>query len=550
MSTAGPVPAGTETPIARTLYEIAHALDTPRDREQRLGRALRLLQLLVPYDHCALLEATRHGDPTLVMPPGSAGDPAALRTILTRFLRLLAGGDTPDPRWLPADLAHLAAPSHLAVPVIGLDQVLGVLLVMRSPADAYREDHLGLLSVVASQLAAYLSAYRLKQDEDELSQRREAARVEAEAANRAKDEFLAILAHELRNPLAPILAAMQTIRRQADADPAVRRARDVVERQVRHLARLLDDLLDVSRFARERIHLRTQRVTLGTIVADAVETTRGLIDERGHTLSLSLPESPIWLEGDPTRLVQVVGNLLNNAAKYTPPGGRVSVTGAQQGDQILLRVSDNGIGIAAEMLPRVFEPFTQGHHSLDRSSGGLGVGLTLARTLVELHGGTLTAASEGPGRGSEFVVRLPVGPGPDRDATARDETVRPAVPRHILVIEDNEDLREMLRTALEIDGHRVEVAQNGMDGLEVAMATTPDVALVDVGLPGLDGYEVARRLRAAFGSRLFLIALTGYGQAADRRRAQEAGFDAHLVKPVSHDDLSRLLATGSRRAAP
>jgi two-component system CheB/CheR fusion protein len=431
-----------------------------------------------------------------------------------------------------------------------MDQVLGVLMVMRREPDGYQEYHLSLLSVVASQLGAYLAACRLKADEDELARHREAARAEAEAANRAKDEFLAMLAHELRNPLAPISSAMLTIRRQADTDPAIRRARDVVERQVRHLARLLDDLLDVSRFARERISLRTRPVTLGAIVVEAVEVTRGLVDERSQILSLTLPESPLWLEGDPTRLVQVVGNLLNNAVKYTPPGGRIRVTGAQEGDQIVLRVSDNGDGIPAEVLPRVFDPFVQGARSLDRSGGGLGVGLTLARTLVELHGGTLTASSDGPGRGSEFVLRLPAARGPAQGSPARDEGGRPVLPRHILVIEDNEDQREMLRTALEMDGHRVEVARDGLEGIGAALAAPPDVALVDIGLPGLDGFEVATRLRAALGRRVSLIALTGYGQAADRRRAEEAGFDAHLVKPVSHDELNRLLATTSRRAAP
>ena len=549
MRAAGAVPTKVEPSIARTLYEIAHVLDSPKDPEQRLGHVLQLLDRIVPYDRCALLDATRGADPTLVMPSGSAADPN-LAAILTRFHRLLVGGDPPDPTWLPPDLVHLATPSRLAVPVIALDQVLGVLLVMRNETDGYREDHLSLVSVVASQLAGFLAACRRKDDADELARHREAARAQAEAANRAKDEFLAMLAHELRNPLAPMTIAMHTIRRQADSDPMVGRARDVVERQVQHLARLLDDLLDVSQFTRDRIRLRPQPVTLGAIVAGAVEAARGLIDERKHVLSVSMPEAPLWLEGDPTRLVQVVSNLLNNAAKYTAPGGQISVAACHQGDQVVLRVRDSGIGIAPDMLRRVFEPFIQGNPSLARSAGGLGVGLTLAQTLVELHGGTLTASSDGTGCGSEFVVQLPPGRGPDRSPAVADEAPGPVRPRHIILVEDNEDLREMLRTALESDGHRIEVARDGLEGLDIAMATAPDVALIDIGLPGLDGYEVAARLRAAFGNRMALIALTGYGQPADRRRVEEAGFDAHLIKPVSHEELSRLLAARPRRTGP
>ncbi len=368
----------------------------------------------------------------------------------------------------------------------------------------------------------------------------EAARIAVEAENRAKDEFLAMLGHELRNPLMPIGIAMQTIRGQAERDPAVQLARDAVERQVKHLSRLLDDLLDVSRLMRGKIELRKETVALQTIVAEALEATRGFIDARSHVVSVSLADDPLWLEADPTRITQVVGNLLNNAAKYTPRGGEISVTGYGERGEVVLRVRDTGIGIAPEMLRPVFDLFVQADRSLAGSEGGLGVGLTLARTLIELHGGNIIVRSEGPGRGSEFVVRLPVGVpvGPRR----RDDSRRVAVQaRHILLVEDDEHVRKALHRTLTLDGHRVEVARDGPEGVEIALATGPEVAFIDIGLPGIDGYEVGRRIRAALASRVLLVALTGYGQERDHRRSSEAGFDAHLVKPVTYEDLTRLL---------
>jgi CheY-like chemotaxis protein len=258
---------------------------------------------------------------------------------------------------------------------------------------------------------------------------------------------------------------------------------------------------------------------------------------------MSLPAEPLWFEADPARITQVVGNLLDNAAKYTPRGGEISVTGYCEGSEVVLRVRDTGVGISPEMLPRVFDLFAQTERSLARSEGGLGVGLALARTLVELHGGNIAVESEGPGRGSEFVVRLPVGaPVGHR---GRGDSRRAAVqPRHVLLVEDNDDIRDALRAELEFDGHRVDAVRDGPRGVELALATVPQVALIDLELPGLDGYEVGRRIRAALGRRVFLVALTDdrYRQERDRRRSSEAGFDAHLVKPVSHEDLTRVLA--------
>jgi signal transduction histidine kinase len=364
--------------------------------------------------------------------------------------------------------------------------------------------------------------------------------------NRHKDDFLAMLAHELRNPLAPILSAMQVIRRHPANEDVVQRAQEIVERQVRHQARLLDDLLDVSRITRGQIRLRRAPVELRSAVSAAVEATRPLIDARSHTLTVALPETPLRLQADATRLIQIIANLLDNAAKYTSPGGQIALAARQDGDVVVLSVRDTGVGIPLDMQSRIFELFTQVDAPIARSLGGLGLGLTLVRRLTELHGGAVAVASDGPGRGSEFTVRLPIGQAePAPEATTPGAHGR----RHVLVIEDNADAREMLRVALELDGHRVESAEDGPRGVEVALRTTPDVILVDIGLPGLDGYAVGRRLRAALGDRVTLVALTGYGQSEDRRRTSEAGFDAHLVKPVDPEVLSRALAAGFRTAA-
>jgi signal transduction histidine kinase len=365
-------------------------------------------------------------------------------------------------------------------------------------------------------------------------------------ASRHKDDFLAMLAHELRNPLAPILSAMQVIRRHSDNHEVVQRAREVVERQVRHQAQLLDDLLDVSRITRGRITLRKTAVDLRAAVAAAVEATRALIDARTHTLTVVMPNDTVRLEADPTRLTQILTNLLDNAAKYTDPGGQIELTARREAGDVVLSVRDSGVGIPLDMQGRIFDLFTQGDVPIARSQGGLGLGLTLVRSLTGLHGGTVEVRSEGRGRGSEFTLRLPIG---SAEASTGAAAAGSAGGRHVLVIEDNADAREMLRIALELDGHRVDTAANGLTGVESALRTPPDLVLVDLGLPGLDGYAVARRLRAALGDRLTLVALTGYGQTEDRRRTSEAGFDAHLVKPVDPDVLSRAMAANFRPAA-
>jgi signal transduction histidine kinase len=364
-------------------------------------------------------------------------------------------------------------------------------------------------------------------------------------ANDAKDQFLAMLAHELRNPLAPIQIATQLIGHSRASPADLEQAREVVDRQVRHLARLLDDLLDVSRITRGKIELRKESVDLATVVATALEASRPLIETRGHTLAVSLPEDPVQLEADPIRLAQVITNLLNNAAKYTPSHGHIHVGATLEGRHVVLRVRDDGIGMAPELVARAFDLFMQGDRSLAHAEGGLGIGLTIVRTLVELHGGTVSATSDGPGWGSEFVVRLPIG------VASAARAMRRVVPSaevsrlpslRILVVEDNADMREVLRKTLVGDGHRVEVADEGAAGLDLARSVRPDAVLVDIGLPDLDGYEVGRQIRAILGPSVGLIALTGYGQAQDRQRSQEAGFDAHLVKPVSARLLRETLA--------
>ena len=378
------------------------------------------------------------------------------------------------------------------------------------------------------------------------SQQYEQTAARLATAVQAKDQFLAMLAHELRNPLAPIRIATQIISMRETSDPHVQKAREIIDRQVGNLARLLEDLFDVSRITSGKVELRKEAVNLAAAVANALEASRDIIQERAHSLSVSVPEEPLFVDADPMRLEQVIINLVNNAARYTPPNGYIGVTATRENAEAVLRVRDDGVGIPAQVLPHVFDLFTQADRSLARSEGGLGIGLTIVRNLVELHGGTVTVESDGPGRGSEFIVRLPLG----TPAEVRiDPSVEAAVVMgrlDILVIEDNADGREMLRVMLEVDGHRVRVAEEGRSGVKLARAARPDVALIDIGLPGLDGYEVGRRLRAELGRSIRLVAVTGYGQADDRKKSSDAGFDAHLVKPVTPEALRDALVHRSR----
>ena len=370
------------------------------------------------------------------------------------------------------------------------------------------------------------------------------------AADRNKDEFLAMLAHELRNPLAPIQNALQLMRMKP-SEPQSLWAQEVIERQLASLTRLVDDLLDVSRITRGKITLTREPVELATLITRAVETIQPLMQERDHQLILQVPSESLRVSGDPTRLTQAVGNVLGNAAKYTDRGGRIELFCSRQGADVEIRVRDNGIGIPAELLPRIFDLFTQLDRRSDYSSSGLGIGLALVRRLVEMHGGSITAQSAGAGAGSEFVLRLPL----LADAAGRPEDHaelpgghdEPAVSRRILLADDNADALESLATVLRLRGHEVYSAPNGAIALETAVRHMPEVALLDIGMPLIDGYEVARRIRAQeWGKAITLVALTGWGQESDRRRSQEAGFDTHLVKPLDLDKLTALLALPPR----
>jgi len=368
--------------------------------------------------------------------------------------------------------------------------------------------------------------------------------------DRRKDEFLAMLAHELRNPLAPILNAIHYMRDETVDLSAVEQARDIAERQVRHLARLVDDLLDVSRISSGKIQLRKESIALADVVNRAVETSRLLIQLRGHDLTVTLPEEPLLLEADAARIEQVISNLLNNAAKYTEEGGRISLVAESRGPILEIRVRDTGIGIAPELLPRVFDLFTQDTRSLDRSQGGLGIGLTLVRNLVEMHGGTVDVRSEGVGMGSEFIVRLPrlnrstaiSVPLPNEQTPRQPEAPGESLPKKILVVDDNVDGALMLARLLRGWGHQLAVAHDGETAIELARDQPFDVVLLDIGLPGMNGYQIAHVLRGQAGfEQTLLVALTGYGQGEDRRRSAEAGFDHHLVKPVDPLELKDLL---------
>jgi signal transduction histidine kinase/ActR/RegA family two-component response regulator len=392
-----------------------------------------------------------------------------------------------------------------------------------------------------SRALALSSHQRLEAERGRLAllKRERAARAAAESANRAKDEFLAMLGHELRNPLGAAANAANVLQRPGADDRAKAQAGAIISRQVAHLSRLTDDLLDAGRALMGKIVLRRETVSLAIAASQSLATLRAAGKLERHRITQHFED--VWADVDPIRLDQVICNLVVNATKYTPAQGHVHVAVERDGDEAVIRVVDNGIGLSPELAARAFDLFVQGERALDRAEGGLGIGLTLVRRLAELHGGSVSVRSEGSGKGSEFTVRLPAVEAPaERRAAPRTE---PAASRHILVIEDNEDARETLSTLLGISGHRVDTAGDGVSGLESALASHPDVALVDIGLPRMDGYEVARRLRGAGGGyRPYLVALTGYGSPEDRARAIEAGFDNHLVKPVDHALLDEVLA--------
>lgn len=364
-------------------------------------------------------------------------------------------------------------------------------------------------------------------------------------AERRKDEFLALLAHELRNPLTPIRNAAQILRLPGLDAESRHAAFDMLDRQIGHLIRLVDDLLDASRVTRGKIEMRKQRTELATIVNYAAETVSALRISRDHQLTIILPPRPVYLNADPSRLTQVISNLLTNAYKFTRLGGEIRLTVEREDNLAVIRVQDNGIGIAEDQLPRIFELFTQADTSLERTQSGLGIGLSLVKSLVEMHEGSVEARSPGLGKGSEFIVRLPVAAESARQSTPKQQEPalkHAAVASRVLIVDDDRDSTASLAQLLKIPGHEVYTAGDGLEAVAKAVKLHPDAVLLDIGLPEINGYEVARRIREQEGEHPVIIAMTGWGQDEDRRRSREAGFDAHLVKPVDPAALTKLLS--------
>jgi signal transduction histidine kinase/DNA-binding response OmpR family regulator len=539
------------------LAEVSHALADSLDPDTT---AAALVREAVPFlaDLAAVTLAGPPGAPwrTELAWAAEGGAPVVLRLTATEAPRdalrdavdrALVGGrsellddlDIPFPEAPGAVRPAARVRSAAVLPLRARGRTLGALTLGFGPSGRrHQPADIALAEDLAARAAIALDNARLYK--------------EVETADRQKNEFLSMLAHELRNPLAPIQYAAEVLRLRGPEQAELRWAREVIDRQVKHLVRLVDDLLDVSRITRGKIRLQPQPLDLAEVVAHAVEAGRPAVEAAQHRLEVAVPSDPVWVNGDAARLTQVLTNLLNNAAKYTDPGGRITLTLAREGGEAVLRVRDSGVGIPADMLSKVFDLFTQVDRSLDRSQGGLGIGLTLVHRLVQMHGGTVEAHSDGPGTGSEFVARLPALPGPpggpDPGDGARDRP--PARAPSVLLVEDNRDGAESLASLLRMAGHQVRVTHDGPTAVEAAAEASPDVVVLDIGLPGFDGYEVARRLRDLPNTRgAVLVAMTGYGGEDDYRRSREAGFDHHLVKPVEFGALRRVLAAAGARAA-
>ncbi|HZQ75010.1 MAG TPA: ATP-binding protein [Burkholderiales bacterium] len=403
------------------------------------------------------------------------------------------------------------------------------------------EDEIGVLAEGFNAMLAEIQR-RTMALQFEMAERLQAEKA-LRMADKRKDEFLATLAHELRNPMAPIRTSVQLMKMKAPADRDVRWACEVADRQITHLTRLLDDLLDVGRITSNKLALQKARTQLHLVVDSALETSRPMIDAGRHALSVDFAQLPLWVEADPVRLAQALSNLLINAAKYTAPGGRIALRVAADAGRARIAVSDNGIGISAEALPHVFDMFAQDRSALERSQGGLGIGLYLVKQLVELHGGSVSAASAGIGKGSEFTVLLPLAAPAAPGASEASLPARPSGERTILIVDDNVDAASTLSALLKSVGFKVAVENSGAAGFAAAKALAPDAALLDIGMPDMDGYELSRRIRSEpWGAKMLLIAVTGWGQEDDKRRALDAGFDHHVTKPVDAVQLEKLLA--------
>ena len=493
--------------------------------------ARELVRLCVPSvaDVCGLTlvaEVPEEASPELLWPEnaGQAVSEAANPWLRQALDRVLAGGKI---EVLPGGIA--------VVPLVARGRTLGALSLGLSAAGReFDTDTLSMATKLADRAAIALDNARLY--------------AKMEEQDRRKDEFLAMLAHELRNPLAPISNAVHILHAGGQDASKLAWAREVIGRQLQQLVRLVDDLLDVARITRGKIELKTESIDVSRVVAAAVETSRPCVDALDHTLDVSLPSEPLRIKGDFARIAQVLANLINNAAKYTNKGGRIAVTASCEGTDVVFRVRDSGMGIPRESLSAIFEPFRQIDRTLDRAQGGLGVGLTLARRLVEMHGGSITAHSEGPDRGSEFTVRLP-SESPERPADGAVEKPRPSqaitpLDLHVLIVDDNRDVADSTAVLLRAAGCNVDLAYDGEEALRSVRALRPDAVLLDIGLPKIDGYQVAEHIRAEGAKRgPLIIALSGYGQDEHRLRSRQAGFDYHIVKPIEPTALTGLLTT-------
>jgi signal transduction histidine kinase/ActR/RegA family two-component response regulator len=526
---------------ALAMAEVAHALNASPDLDAVLRTAVTAVRGLVQADS-ARISLVEDGERLVLRysTHASTAMPAGFATTRGHGIGGLAWATgrpvrsddvAADERFGPTGYLPVARAdgivSCMAVPILSAGVVVGVIYANNFTRRPFTAGDEAVVATLADHAAVAVQTARLLAGEH-------AARAQAEAASRGKDELLAMLGHELRNPLAAIATAVHLLEAPGVPEAATRRAREIIARQNAHLARLVDDLLDVARVTSGKIVLDRRPLELAEAVRRGMATLAASGRTERHLIGLEL--EPVWADVDETRLEQIITNLVGNAVRFTPAGGAIDVSLHAAAGEAVLQVRDTGIGIAAETLPRVFDMFVQGARSPDGAPGGLGLGLTLVRRIVELHGGSVDAASDGAGRGSTFTVRLPAlatPPAPPRPTRRVSNGGR----RRVVIVEDNADAREVLRFALEVAGHEVHEAYDGPSGLAAIMIQRPDVALVDIGLPEFDGYEIARKARAAIGSSLHLIALTGYGQPDDKRQAMEAGFDAHLVKPVEPDVL-------------
>jgi signal transduction histidine kinase/CheY-like chemotaxis protein len=530
------------------LYELADHLHRTRSLDEVYEAALKAIVVSLECDRASILLFDQQGAMRFV---ASGGLSSSYRRAVEGHSAWKATDPNPAPIHIDdvetAEMSESLRASIQAegigalafIPLVSNGRLIGKFMAYFDAPHAFSRDDMDLCRMIARQIAFAIE--------------RNLAEDQLRAADRRKDEFIAMLSHELRNPLAAIGLAVQVQKHTSPDNPSQQQARDIIERQTASLTRLVDDLLEVSRITSGRIQLQMRRVALDEIVEHVLESVRATIAQHRHEMDISLPTARIWLQADPARLEQVLINLINNAAKYTDRLGRIQLVAERDGDQaVVLRVIDNGIGIEPELLPQVFSLFTQARRSLDRSDGGLGIGLSLVRRLVEMHGGTVSATSV-VGKGSEFVVRLPVlateataeGVTPPTSQSAREPSLR------ILVVDDNLDAARSFALLLRAWGHEVSVAGDGPGAITSVWDHRPHVVFLDIGLPTIDGYEVARRLRVSHPRHeLMLIALTGYGQGADRERALAAGFDVHLVKPADLEAVKRCLSDAAANLGP